>query len=596
VIYSERIAIILDNKNAALEKFADLLRKENKIKNLADAPSGLCCAYYNQGNKVNEKYIIEQLSVIDRIPGKMGLEHIQIDAGYCLWGDWLDSAEHFPNGMKFIVDEIHKRGMKAGIWIAPFVAIPDSKLFKDHNDWFLKDDSGNDFEARFSSPVDFFKSLQLRVLDVTIPEVQDYITKILRQFVDWGFELIKTDFTYPLGFCTNFSSSVTRAEASRIGFETIRNAVGDDVKIMTSITQLSPVLGLADLVRVGIDTTSPFIYGIPFLSNNINNRMLRQNLRNAYSRQFLNGKIWINDADCLVFRKHSGLSKQLLDEHMQLVSTYGGAKWLGDSLDKIPWDIYEKYIFTLLGFQAKSKPAVYVVIPAYNEEKVIEKTLHSLASQKTSLPFELIFVNNKSTDGTAKIAKSFARTIKNMTIVNESRHGIGAARETGFRMVRSEIIASTDSDVVVPEEWISSIFSHFWQDKKLKGLVGTYIFESKSVVFNNLARTVMIVGDYIHKILTGSFAFRGINFAVTRDIWEKAGGFNKEVKALEDVDLSLRVGKLGKIKYIPRFTVKTTYRRFEGRFMKQLKSRSSSYFYRVVMKKSDKGNEWETVR
>lgn len=261
--FPETIDIILGSKEQSLESFANLLRDLNEVKFSFKPPSGLCRAYYYQGNKVNKQYILEQLEAIDRIPGKLGLDYIQIDAGYSPLGDWLDTKSQFPRGMEFIVGEIKKRGLKAGIWISPFVASPQSKIFKIHNNWFLKDNSGNDFEARFTSPFDFLPPLQFRVLDVTNPEVKKYLTKIIRQFVKWGFELIKIDFTYPVGFCTNYQQPMTRVQAIREGFKTIRKAAGNKVHIMSGITQLSPLVGLVDSVRVGFDTLNPFVYGIP---------------------------------------------------------------------------------------------------------------------------------------------------------------------------------------------------------------------------------------------------------------------------------------------------------------------------------------------
>jgi hypothetical protein len=69
------------------------------------------------------------------------------------------------------------------------------------------------FKARLSSPFDFLPSLQIRVLVATHTEVQKYLFKIIKQFVNWGFELIKTDFTYPIGFCTNYYQPMTRVKA-----------------------------------------------------------------------------------------------------------------------------------------------------------------------------------------------------------------------------------------------------------------------------------------------------------------------------------------------------------------------------------------------
>lgn len=595
-VSSEKVAIVVGQKEETLEEFGLLLKQFKEIQTLTTPPTGLCCAYYHQGNKVDERYILEQLQALDRLPGKLNINYIQIDAGYSPWGDWLETEERFPSGMSFIVNEIEKRGMKAGIWIAPFVASPRSKLFKEHNGWFLKDGSKKDFEARFASPIDFLPFLQLRALDVTHPQVQNHLDKVIRQFVDWGFEFIKTDFTYPVCFGTNFHTAMTKAQALRLGFEVIRKAAGNKVHLMSGITQISPIVGLIDSARVGSDTLNPFVCGIPIVNRLVNNWMLKQNLRNCEARQFLNGKVWINDADCLVCHPNSGISESTLSKHFRFISNYGGSKWAGDCLGKLAWDKYEKYILDLFGFTPNEKPAISVVIPAWNEEKVVQKTIHALTKQETKIPFEVIFVDNNCTDNTVKMVETFEKELRELKIISEKNQGIGAAREAGFRNSEADIIVSTDADTIVPPEWISKILAEFWGDSNLDALVGTYIFETKSDIFNFFSKRIMVLVDYFHRLVAGSFAFRGLNFAIKKSAWKKAGGFNPKISALEDVDLSLRVGKFGKIKYLPNFTVMTTYRRFEGRFLPQLMKRARAYIYRVMLKNSERHTDWEAVR
>ncbi|OGM61883.1 hypothetical protein A2961_03800 [Candidatus Woesebacteria bacterium RIFCSPLOWO2_01_FULL_39_21] len=591
-ISSEKIVIITGPKKESLETFAQLLKNENKIKNLAKPIKGLCCAYYAQGNKVDERYILDQLETIDRLPGKINLNFIQIDAGCCVWGDWLDTQKQFPSGMGFIVKEIKKRGIKAGIWIAPFVASPKSKLFNEHPDWFLKDDSGKHFEGRFTSPIDFLQFLSFRALDPTHPKVQERLIKVIKQFVEWGFELIKTDFTYSVCFSTNYHKKMTRAQALRKGFEVIRKAAGKKALIQNGITPLSPLVGILNFCRVGLDTVNPFVYPLPIFRNLVNNYMLSENLRNCITRQFLSGKIWLNDADCLVYKLNSGINEKLIKKHEKFSKNNNGTVWLGDNLSLLPWERLERAINTV-GLSKSAIPAISVVIPAYNEEKTVSKTLDSLTLQNTILPFEVIFVDNNCTDKTTEIVNTYKNSL-NLNLICEKNQGISNARNAGFSQSKAEIIASTDSDSAVPKKWVSSIMAAFWRKPETVGLVGNYIFESKGKIFNLAAKLSIIIGDYLHRFITKSFAFRGTNFAVRKIYWEKAGKFNQNKNALEDVDLSLRVGRLGKINYLPNLTVTTTYRRFHGRFIKQLKTRAKAYIYVLLNKNRDV--EWEKIR
>lgn len=456
-VFSETIAIIFGSKEQSLETFANLLRDLNGVKLLFKPPFGLCCAYYHQGNKVDEQYVLEQLGAIDRIPGKLDLDYIQIDDGYSLWGDWLDTKDQFPRGMEFIVSEIKKRGLKAGIWIAPFVASPQSQLFKNHNNWFLKNDSGKDFEARFTSPFDFLPPLQFRVLDVTNPKVKKHLIKVIRQFVKWGFEFIKTDFTYPVGFCTNYHKPMTRVQAIREGFETIRKAAGNKVHIMSGITQLSPLVGLVDSVRVGFDTVNPFVYGIPIVDECVNNWMLTQDLKNCKARQFLNGKVWINDADCLVCKPNSGLSAQILDRHFQFIKNYGGSRWIGDNLAKLNTNLINQYVVSLLSKNFEQQLDVSVVIVTWNSGEWIVKCLRSLLSSMGAMKSEVFVVDNNSVDHTVDLIRN---NFPKVYVIKQNRNlGFGGGNNVGIIKSTGRYILLLNPDTEINSNAMQSMVS-----------------------------------------------------------------------------------------------------------------------------------------
>ena len=96
-------------------------------------------SWYNYYQNINEEIILRDLNALD---SRFNL--FQIDDGYETFvGDWLDvDTAKFPNGLKPILDNIHNRGFKAGLWLAPFVAEEKSKLFKEHNDWIKRDSKG----------------------------------------------------------------------------------------------------------------------------------------------------------------------------------------------------------------------------------------------------------------------------------------------------------------------------------------------------------------------------------------------------------------------------------------------------------------------
>ena len=102
--------------------------------------------------------------------------------------------------------------------------------------------------------------------------------------------------------------------------------------------------------------------------------------------------------------------------------------------------------------------AVSIVIPAYNEEKYIENTLFSLlkSEQKTSISYEVILVDNNSTDKTVELAQKFTKGM-DLRIIHERIQGRGVARARGFKEAKGEIILSADADTVFYKSWVDTL-------------------------------------------------------------------------------------------------------------------------------------------
>jgi glycosyltransferase involved in cell wall biosynthesis len=211
------------------------------------------------------------------------------------------------------------------------------------------------------------------------------------------------------------------------------------------------------------------------------------------------------------------------------------------------------------------QPLISVVIPAYNEERFLKKTLLSL--QKQTYPnFEVIVVDNGSTDKTADIAKAHGARV-----ISEPQKGVARARQTGFLASSGELIAMTDADTIVPPDWLKRITEHFSKDKKIIGLTGVYYFYSGSI-FSRL--TVKILWSWFGQIvwqiiaLAGQRPFlTGSNCAVRKEVFLACGGFNTKLAALEDWDLGIRLRQFGDIKFDPSLIVLTSGRRYSRGFL-----------------------------
>lgn len=220
---------------------------------------------------------------------------------------------------------------------------------------------------------------------------------------------------------------------------------------------------------------------------------------------------------------------------------------------------------------------ISVVIPAYNEEKSISSTLESLSAQVTKFPFEVILVDNNSTDKTIEVAKKYDKKM-DLVIISETKKGRGQARKTGFAHANGEIIASTDADTTVPTDWVESIGNFFTRYPDEICITALCQYPSKKISIR-LFNYILPIIYRLFGLILGHYWLSGFSFAIRKDAYFKAGEFNSTLDAQEDSELSSRVSKLGKVHYLPALTVNSSARRFNNGLIKGLVPYVKTFFY-----------------
>ncbi|MBI3984671.1 MAG: glycosyltransferase [Candidatus Levybacteria bacterium] len=210
---------------------------------------------------------------------------------------------------------------------------------------------------------------------------------------------------------------------------------------------------------------------------------------------------------------------------------------------------------------------VSVVIPAYNEEQSISDCLDSLVKQKTSLEFEVIVVNNNSTDKTVERANQYKDRL-NLRIIDQPIKGRGAARKKGFNEAKGEIIFSTDADTAVSSNWIEE-FTNILKTDDIVAITGACKIESLSKTANSVFNFLQPFMMRIYRIIFGHYWLSGFSFAIYKGIYVKSGGFDQSLNAQEDIDLSFKVSRLGKISF-SNLRVTSSARRFDKGLFKGL--------------------------
>jgi glycosyltransferase involved in cell wall biosynthesis len=102
-----------------------------------------------------------------------------------------------------------------------------------------------------------------------------------------------------------------------------------------------------------------------------------------------------------------------------------------------------------------ARPEVSFVVIAHNEEAGITSCLSSIADQEGGASFEIVVVDDGSTDRTAELVMEMAANQSQIVLVRHPKNlGRGAARSTGIDKVRGDLIAMVDSDIVLPKNWL----------------------------------------------------------------------------------------------------------------------------------------------
>lgn len=175
-----------------------------------------------------------------------------------------------------------------------------------------------------------------------------------------------------------------------------------------------------------------------------------------------------------------------------------------------------------------------IVIPVHNEQRYLKACLDSIAKQ-TVMPDEVIVVNNNSFDKTAQIAKTY----KFVRLIDEKRQGIVYARNTGFNIVKSDLIGRIDADTHLSKDWVEQVLAFFESQPQTSAVTGNCYFYDFPFrrSFNALHTFIYYV---LQKRIAGTNILWGSNMVIRRADWlavKKYCTLSNSVD--EDIDLSL---------------------------------------------------------
>jgi alpha-galactosidase len=336
VLSSERMLVsVSDDYHDQLETYAHLIRDLHHARVSAPTPLGWWSwtAYYfglNQGTALtNAEWLSQHLK-------QFGYTFVHMDEGYqYARGEYATpDALLFPDGVAAFEHKVIAQGLTPGIWTAPFEVSERSWVFEHHPEWLVHNAKGKPIHIGLVAE----GKDHLYALDTTHPGAQEYLRKTYSTLANtWGIRYIKMDFMEDSAIEGYYHAPNTTAlEAQRIGIQTVREAVGENVLLDKDGSELLNPVGLIDMGRISQDT------GHTFQSS-------KEAAPGVAARYYMNRNYFIADPDAFTVSKqtvddqswHNGQRALTLDEakvSIALTAVSGGMFEIGDDLPTLGED------------------------------------------------------------------------------------------------------------------------------------------------------------------------------------------------------------------------------------------------------------------
>ncbi len=254
-------------------------------------------SWYHYFGAVTEADLDANLAVA----GDWPFDLFQLDDGYqSAIGDWLSTNERFPSPLQAIAGRVAAAGLTPGIWLAPFLAGPDSTLVAAHPDWPARTADGAEallgmWNPGWGGPT--------HALDTTREDVLAHIEAVAAELAAAGFPYLKLDFTYAPSLPGLYADpSRTPAQRVRAGLDAVRRGAGEAAFLLGCGCPLGPAVGVVDGMRIGTDV-APYwapTWSVPGYEEE--SVSTRNAWRNTLTRSFMHRRLWVNDPDCVMLR------------------------------------------------------------------------------------------------------------------------------------------------------------------------------------------------------------------------------------------------------------------------------------------------------
>ena len=200
--------------------------------------------------------------------------------------------------------------------------------------------------------------------------------------------------------------------------------------------------------------------------------------------------------------------------------------------------------------EEKDWPFVSVVLPVFNEELVVTKTLDALRASDYPR-MEVVAINDGSTDGTLAVLSDYARTWPQLRVIDQPNGGKSAASNNGIAQSRGEVVVTLDGDTLFEPQTIKMFARHFCaprNGKKVGAVAGHVKVGNRRNLLTAWQSLEYLSGICVTRMAEGLMGaisiVPGACAAWRREALLQAGGYSHDTLA-EDADLTLSLQRLG---------------------------------------------------
>lgn len=199
-----------------------------------------------------------------------------------------------------------------------------------------------------------------------------------------------------------------------------------------------------------------------------------------------------------------------------------------------------------------NNPLVSVIMPVYNAERTLSQSVDSVLVQ-TFKDFELIIVNDGSTDSTGEILNKLSD--ERINIISIQNSGPSAARNEGIRFAKGKYLSFIDSDDLWTKDKLEKQYTKLRNQPECDVVYSWTIFIDENGRYIHPLKPVRYQGNVYEKMLINNFVGSGSNILVTRRSIESSGYFNPDLKYGEEWELLIRLSKNYKFTVVDEYQI-----------------------------------------